>query len=68
MIRLPGSHVPNIKNRSSKHLFWLTKLRPIVRCLNNEQLNKLVGKTSLNVNAEIERRKKRQLKKASKTN
>jgi hypothetical protein len=68
MIRLPGGHVPNIKNRSSKHLFWLTKLKPIIRCVNNEQLNKWLGKTSLNVNAEIERRKKRRLKKASKTN
>jgi hypothetical protein len=68
MRRLPGSHEPNNKNRSSKQYGWLTKLRPIVRCVNNEQLNKWLGKASTNVNAEIERRKKRQLKKASKTN
>jgi hypothetical protein len=66
MRRLPGSHEPNNKNRSSKHLHWLTKIRPIVRCVSNEQLNKWAGKNSLNINAEIERRKKRRAKKEAK--
>ena len=62
MQRLPGSHPPNIKNRSSKHLAWLTKIRPIVRCVNNEQLNALVGISSYNVAKEIQRRKTKKLK------
>lgn len=40
MRRIPGSHTPNIKNRSSKHLSWLTKMKPIVRSMNNEELAK----------------------------
>jgi len=38
MRRLPGEHAPNAKNRSSKHLTWLTKVRPLVRSLSNEAL------------------------------
>lgn len=38
MIRLPGSHAPNIKNRSSKHLGWLTKQKPIYRSMSNVAL------------------------------
>jgi hypothetical protein len=38
MQRLPGSHPPNIKNRSSKHLAWLTKMKPAIRSVSNEQL------------------------------
>ena len=38
MRRLPGSHVPNIRNRSSKHLGWLTGIRPIVRSVSTATL------------------------------
>lgn len=33
MRRLPGSHIPNIRNRSSKHLGWLCGVghKPAVR-------------------------------------
>lgn len=41
MIRIPGEHVPNIKNRSSKHLICLTKHTPIVKMMSNEALSKL---------------------------
>lgn len=41
MIRIPGSHVPNIKNRSSKHLICLTKVKPVVRSMSNEQLKQI---------------------------
>ena len=43
MVRVPGEHAPNIKNRSSKHLICLTKHRPYIRCVNNELLDKLAG-------------------------
>lgn len=38
MVRLPGSHSPNVKNRSSKHLCWLTKIKPIFRSMSGEEL------------------------------
>lgn len=38
MVRAPGSHPPNIKNRSSKHLFCLTKHKSIFRSMSNEAL------------------------------
>ena len=60
MIRVPGSHVPNIKNRSSKHLGWLTKMKPAVRSLSNAALNEL------NTNAANQEKKRRQAKRAKK--
>lgn len=41
MVRIPGSHPPNIKNRSSKQNIWFTKMKPSVRSLSNEALQKL---------------------------
>ena len=43
MVRIPGEHAPNIKNRSSKHLICLTKHRPYLRTVSNEELDKLAG-------------------------
>jgi hypothetical protein len=57
MVRTPGSHIPNIKNRSSKHLIPFTKIRPIVRCVSNEQLQKW-NNGSYEVTKEIQRRVK----------
>ena len=58
MRRLPGSHEPNNKNRSSKQYTWLTKIRPIYRCLNGELLSKLANESNNHfAKKEIERRK-----------
>lgn len=38
MRRIPGSHEPNARNRSSKHLTPLTKVRSIFRCMSNAAL------------------------------
>lgn len=65
MIRLPGSHMPNIKNRSSKHLGWLTKMKPAVRSLSNAALNEL---TTAAANKEKARRQKKRAKKEAKNN
>lgn len=43
MIRIPGSHPPNIKNRSSKHLIPLTKCKPYVKSMSNDELAKYTG-------------------------
>ena len=66
MRRLPGSHVPNIKNRSSKQNTWLTKLRPIMRCVSNEQLNAWSNKNVVGAHAEITRRQTKRAKKEAK--
>jgi len=44
MTRIPGSHAPNIKNRSSKHLIILTKHKPAVKSMSNEELMKYTSK------------------------
>lgn len=67
MVRIPGSHVPNIKNRSSKHLIPLTKLHSIYRCLSNSALEAATkgdGKIDYNAQKELTRRQKKQDKKA----
>ena len=38
MVRTPGGHAPNIKNRSSKHLIPLTKQKSIYRSMSNAAL------------------------------
>lgn len=58
MRRLPGSHTPNIKNRSSKHLSWLTKIKPVVKCISNEQLQQW-NNNNPDVTREIQRRAKK---------
>ena len=43
MRRLPGSHVPNIRNRSSKHLGWLTGIKPVYRTMSGARLQEIVN-------------------------
>ena len=38
MVRTPGSHMPNIKNRSSKHFIPLTKQKSVYRSMSNAAL------------------------------
>lgn len=69
MVRIPGSHAPAIKNRSSKHLIPLTKMRPIYRCLSNAALEKMAksdgkNKGDYNAQKELNRRQKKRDKKA----
>ena len=61
MTRIPGEHVPNIKNRSSKNLICLTKHTPIVKTMSNEALNKLSSDDAV-------RERKRRAKKNDKKN
>ena len=56
MRRMPGRHVPNIKNRSSKHLIWATKIRPAERSMSNEQLKDLSKKGYKPADKELTRR------------
>lgn len=64
MVRVPGEHAPNIKNRSSKHLICLTKNRPYIRSVNNELLEKLAGAPG--VAKEARRRANKRAKKDAK--
>ena len=64
MIRTPGSHAPNIKNRSSKNLIPLTKIRPIVRCVSNAQLQAW-NNGDPDVSKEIRRRTEKKAKKGN---
>lgn len=69
MIRVPGSHTPNIKNRSSKHLMLLTKIRPIYRCLSNAALEEIAKNGKLAgglANKELNRRAKKRAKREAK--
>lgn len=63
MIRLPGDHVPNIKNRSSKHLLWLTGIKPVWRSMSNAALSEYACKEAVRERA---RRAKKREKKESK--
>ena len=67
MRRLPGSHAPNIKNRSSKQLSWLTGMKPIYRSLASavlEEMAKGDGKhKSYEAEKELTRRRKKRDKK-----
>lgn len=61
MTRAPGSHPPNIKNRSSKHLIKLTKVKSIFRSMSNAALAEYSHFSD--AKREIERRKKKNAKK-----
>ena len=74
MRRLPGSHVPNIRNRSSKQLGWLCGLgcKTIYRSMskvqlqdiiNNEGDKKVKGQSYWNARKELDRRAKKTAKK-----
>ena len=65
MVRVPGSHTPNIKNRSSKQYICLTKVRPLVRSMSNEALN---AWSSPEARAELHRREKKREKREAKKN
>ena len=62
MTRTPGEHAPNIKNRSSKHLICLTKVKPVVRSWSNEKLYQLSWSSA--VKKELDRRSRKAAKKA----
>lgn len=59
MTRTPGEHVPNIKNRSSKHLILLTKNKPVERCVSQAQLEAWVKESSGLASKELARRAKK---------
>lgn len=66
MVRIPGSHAPNIKNRSSKHLIPLTKCKSAYRSMSNTALEEMVKDTknkNWNAQAELNRRQKKHDKK-----
>ena len=73
MRRLPGSHPPNIRNRSSKHLSWLCGpgTKPVYRSMNNTEL-KLAAKPAgekkpdWKAQAELTRREKKRAKREAK--
>ncbi len=60
MVRAPGSHPPNIKNRSSKYLICLTKRKSIFRSMSNEAL---AAYKCAEAQAELHRREKKNAKK-----
>lgn len=64
MIRTPGEHIPNIKNRSSKHLIQLTKVRYYLRSVNNEQLSKWSSGGWSDARKELNRRSAKHSKKS----
>lgn len=74
MRRLPGSHAPNIKNRSSKHLDWLTGPghKPVYRSMSNAVLEELAKgdpksrnkfQSTYDAQKELNRRAKKRAKK-----
>lgn len=63
MVRVSFLHQQTTKNRSSKHLIPLTRIKDAVRSMNNEQLQKLAA-TSRAAQAELNRRAKKASKKA----
>ena len=66
MRRMPGTHVPNIKNRSSKQLIWFTKIKPVERSMSNEQLKDLSKKGYKLADKELARRSNKKTKKEQK--
>lgn len=66
MRRVPGSHAANIKNRSSKQLSVFTGFRPIVRCVNNETLQRWANNSARGASAEVKRRAEKRAKKEAK--
>ena len=65
MRRTPGGHVPNIKNRSSKHLACMTKCKPAVRSMSNAALDQMNTKAaSMEKKRRAEKKAKRDAKAA----
>ena len=63
MRRVPGSHEPNNKNRSSKHLIPMTKCKPVYRSMSNAALTALGNGPAVK---ELKRREKKREKKNAK--
>lgn len=59
MIQIPGTHVPPVKNRSSKQYYFLTKIKPVVKCVSNAVLEEWAKGTAPGVHKEIKRRKEK---------
>ena len=59
MVRVRGLYQKDLKNRSSKHLMCLTRMKPIVWSMSNEALVQLSKASETKANeyeAELERR------------
>lgn len=65
MVRIPGGHAPNIKNRSSKHLIPLTKHKSIYRSMS---MDALAGCKDFGARQEENRRAKNVKKRTSNRN
>ena len=72
MVRIPGSHAPNIRNRSSKQNIMLTKIKPAVRSMSNAALEEMARgkdeKVRSNGSYEAQRELNRRAKKRDKKN
>lgn len=64
MVRVTGLVQKDLRNRSSKHLICLTKMKPAVMSMSNEKLDKLVASGDRDAIAEKKRRDKKRAKKA----
>lgn len=64
MRRVAGSHAPNTKNRSSKHLSLLIGTKSVYRSMNHSMLNELDRKGDVKASKEIVRRQKKAAKRA----
>lgn len=62
MLRIPGEHAPNIKNRSSKHLMLLVGQKSIYRSMGGDRLKELANAGNPMANREISRRAKKNRK------
>lgn len=66
MRRVSGSHAPNSKNRSSKHLTMLMGYKNIYRSMNNTMLKSLSSNGDFSASKEQERRIKKAKKRSGK--
>jgi len=62
MRRLPGSHAPNCKNRSSKHLCMLLGQKPAIRSVNNNALQEMANNKCVEAMDELARRHRKSKK------
>ena len=59
MRRVSGSHAPNSKNRSSKHLSLLMGYKNVYRSMNNSMLKELSSIDDWSARKEMNRRSKK---------
>lgn len=59
MRRTAGTHMPNSKNRSSKHLNILIGTKSIYRCFNNTMLQNMANNGNSQASKELARRAKK---------